>query len=169
MIPYIFPKHESLERERVKKFPEEICRLDRGGGREKNFWFFSILMFAQTTNMWRRTTTTTRTTTMTRTTTTTRTTTRTTTTITTTMTWNDKDNDDNDDDDENDDNDENDDDDPITSIFWSSFFLRFNQWGCDMTCCCSCMIRYYSVWPDLAKFRHFGTLLKIFGHFEGVH
>ena len=43
--------HESLERERVKKFPEEICRLDRGGGREKNFWFFSILMFAQTTNM----------------------------------------------------------------------------------------------------------------------
>ena len=26
-----------------------------------------------------------------------------------------------------------------------------------------------SVWPDLAKFRHFGIMLKNFGHFERVH
>ena len=27
----------------------------------------------------------------------------------------------------------------------------------------------FAVWTDLAKFRHFGTMLKHFGHFESVH
>ena len=27
----------------------------------------------------------------------------------------------------------------------------------------------HKVWPDLAKFRHFGRMLKHFGHFESVH
>ena len=31
------------------------------------------------------------------------------------------------------------------------------------------MFTYIAVWPDLAKFRYFGMMLKHFGHFELVH
>ena len=31
------------------------------------------------------------------------------------------------------------------------------------------VVRILVVWPDLAKFRHFGTTLKYFGRFESVH
>ena len=31
------------------------------------------------------------------------------------------------------------------------------------------MTGWLTVWPDLAIFRHFGNILEVFGHFEGLH
>ena len=38
-----------------------------------------------------------------------------------------------------------------------------------LSCAFVCVFKLFPVWPDLAKFRHFGTILKVLGKFLQVY